>query len=118
MKIKDKQVTTHVDSVISYVDNAAECETKGIELDADYRLTPAIRLYASLGLADSTFKEFRDAQGDYSGNQNPFSPKYTYSVGATYRDHRGIFATAGLRGQDKIYSDKQNQNQTGCLLSG
>lgn len=108
MEIKDKQVTTHVAPLISYVDNAAQCDTMGFEVDADLRLTREISLYASFGLADSEFKEFRDGIGDYTGNKNPFSPLYTYSLGGTYRGARGLFATAGLRGQDKMYTDKEN----------
>jgi iron complex outermembrane receptor protein len=115
MKIKDKQVTTHMNAMMSYVDNAARCETVGFELDMDYRLSGAVGLYASLGVADSEFKAFSDSQGDYTGNTNPFSPKVTYTVGGTYRDTRGLFATAGLRGQGKSYSDKENANITGAF---
>ena len=112
MDIRDKQVTTQVDPVISYVDNAAQCETMGFEVDAKLKLTPALSFNVSFGMADSEFKTFSDGAGDYSGNKNPFSPLYTYAVNATYRDTRGLFATAGVRGQDKMYTDKENQTVT------
>jgi iron complex outermembrane recepter protein len=68
--------------------------------------------FQNFGLADSAFKDFSDGIGDYSGNKNPFSPRYTYSAGATYRNDLGIFATASIRGQDKSYSDKENVTVT------
>lgn len=112
MDIKDKQVSTHIDGFQSYVENAARSETLGFEIDADLQVTSALHVQASLGYADSEFQEFSDALGDYSGNKNPFSPKHTYSLGATYRDQRGFFATITWRGQAKSYTDKENINET------
>lgn len=112
MDIKDKQVTTHIDAYRSYVDNAANSESKGFELDLDYMINKQIKLYASIGYSDSKFKNFKDLKGDYSENKNPFSPKYTYSFGANYRNLMGIFASASVRGQDECYADKENNYKT------
>jgi len=112
MDIKDKQVSTHIDPLYSFVQNAAKAESKGFELDLDYKVNDTLNLYSHFGYSNSTLKEFSDSQGDYSGNKNPFSPKYTYSLGAQYRNANGIFATVNLKGQSKMYSDKQNQLTT------
>ena len=112
MDIEDKQVITHISPITSYIQNAAKAESKGIELDIDYNLNENLKLYTALGYSDSKLKEFRDAQGDYSGNRNPFSPKYTYSLGAKYRSDMGVFANINLRGQGEMFSDKQNLAKT------
>lgn len=108
MKIKDKQVTTHLDPFASYVDNAASSKTRGCEVDLDYAFTRQLHVSGSLGFNDSEFILFEDSQGNYSGNQNPFSPRFTYALCVRYRGDNGVFALVNLRGQDKFYTDKQN----------
>ena len=108
MDITNKQISTHVSSSTSYVQNAAKAQSRGFEFDVDYKVTDDINLYAAFGYSDSTLKDFVDSEGSYSGNDNPYSPKYTYSIGTKYRDDAGIFANINLKGQDEMFSDKEN----------
>jgi iron complex outermembrane receptor protein len=109
MDISDMQVETAVDNTYTWVLNAAQATSKGVELAAEFKATGEISLFASAGYTDVTFDDFSDTGGDYSGNINPFAPKYNFSVGAQYRSNHGWFARADVNGYGKMYLDKANQ---------
>ena len=88
--------------------NAAEATSKGMELDLSLRLNREWELFFSAGYNDTTFDQYVDDLGDYSGNTNPYSPKYNYNIGARYRDTSGYYARIDLNGYSKIYLDKEN----------
>lgn len=111
MDINDMQVNIYPDSSYnSYVSNAAKGESKGFEIELNGKLTDRFELFASYGYADVTFKDYKDARGDYSGNQNTYAPKYNYNLGLQYRDENGYFARADLNGYGKTYFDRENTN--------
>lgn len=112
MDIKNKQVSTNISPNVGQIDNAASSESKGFEVDINYEVFEGLNLYSSLGFNKTEFKEFKDTQGDYQGNRNPFSPKYTYSLGAKYRVFNGFFANIDLKGQSDMFADKQNLIKT------
>ena len=92
MDIKDKQVLVEViPGITANIQNAAQSTSKGIEIDSKYLLNDELQFFASFAYNDTKFKKFSDAAGDYSGNKNPYSPKYTYVVGTNYRNDFGIF---------------------------
>ncbi|MCG8551237.1 MAG: TonB-dependent receptor [Desulfobacterales bacterium] len=109
MDIKDMQVESAVDATYTWIQNAAEAVSKGIELEAQFRATDTIKLFTSCGYTDVTFDQFSDANGDYSGNTSPYAPKYNLSVGAQYRSHAGWFARIDATAYGRMYLDKANQ---------
>ncbi len=109
MDISDMQVETAVNNTYTWILNAAQATSKGAELSMEFKATGEISLFASAGYTDVTFDDFSDAAGDYSGNTNPFAPKYNFNVGAQYRSEAGWFARADVSGYGKMYLDKANQ---------
>jgi len=112
MDIKDKQVNTNISYNVGVINNAASSESQGIEFDMNYRPMEGLSLYSSLGFNKTEFKKFSDINGNYQGNRNPASPKYTYSLGAKYRTNNGIFTNVNIKGQSNIYADKENLIET------
>ena len=109
MDITDMQVDTAVSPVENFVTNAAEATGKGIELELTARVTDSLSFMAGYGYNDTEFDKFSDALGDYEGNQNPFSPEYTFNLVAQYRHAGGFYARADLIGYGQIYFDKANE---------
>lgn len=109
MDIKDMQVETAVDNIFTYVLNAAEATSKGVELEAEFKATDEITLFTAFGYTDVTFDEFSDNDGDYSGNTNPFAPEYNLNLGAQYRSRAGWFARLDVNAYGKMYLDKANR---------
>lgn len=111
MDISDKQVVTNI-THLSYIDNAAKATSKGFEIEANYEILNGLSVFGNFGYADSKLDDFKDALGDYSGNQVPFASKYTYALGVTYRHGSGFFITANAKSLSKFYSDKANLDKT------
>lgn len=102
--------TVHYESVSNfYMTNAAKGVSKGIELELQAKPTDNINLFANYGYNHITFRNFSDANGDYSGNTKPYAPKYNYSVGTQYRADNGYYARADVVGYGKMYTDNANK---------
>jgi len=113
MDIKDKQVAQKdVLTRIQYMRNAGKAQSKGIDFEATYSLNSNLTLFTTLGLNETKFTEYQDSLGNYKDNYNPFSPKTTYSIGATFRADNGIFANLLVKGQSEIYSDRENLSKS------
>lgn len=121
MDIDDMQVQTPVSFYASYTSNAAKAKSKGVEIEASYKVTNALTFFANFGYNDTKFKDFKEntydqagnitGTADYDGNKNIYSPDYNYNIGAVYRNSWGLFARADLSGFGKTYTDKENTNK-------
>jgi len=90
MDIRDVQITQFVNNRGGrMVSNAGKAESKGFEVGLKVRPCNGFYLYANYGLADATFKDYKekDNEGnivnDYSGNHIPFAPGSTFSLGGS-----------------------------------
>ncbi len=110
MTISDMQVPETLLSGFSYLTNAGEATSKGIELEMNWKPTQELTFMSSFGYTNIEFDNFKDAAGDYKGNKNPWAPDYTFNLGVQYRHQSGWFARADVTGIGKIYFDKANQN--------
>ncbi len=109
MDIKDMQVLTSTSAVSGYISNAASSSSKGLELELQYQLNDFVNVYGTLGYNKTNFKDFSDTLGNYSGNFNPYAPKYSYSAGIKYRGASGYYTSADINGYGKMYLDKANK---------
>jgi len=65
-----------------YVANAGESESRGLELEGRAEVTAGLDAFATLGVLDTEIEEFTDSFGtDTSGNELPFAPDSTWSLG-------------------------------------
>ena len=109
MDIDDMQVQEMPIPGIVYIVNAAAATSKGFEIDIETLLNDEITFFASLGYNKTTFKQFKDNRGDYTGNYNPYAPKYNFNLGAQYRNESGYYARADINGYGETYFDSANE---------
>ncbi len=109
MNVDDMQVQEMVTPGVAYVVNAASATSKGIEIEFEALLNDEITLFASGGLNDTSFDDFKDIKGDYSGNINPSAPKYNFNIGTQYRVGSGYYARVDVSGYGKTYFDSANK---------
>ncbi|SDU29402.1 TonB-dependent receptor [Desulfobacula phenolica] len=109
MDISDMQVEEAVGPLTSYMTNAAEATAKGVELEMTAKVMDGMTLMAGVGYNNIEFDQFKDINGDYKGNKNPFAPEYSFNVGVQYRHGSGVYARADLIGYGKTYLDKANE---------
>jgi iron complex outermembrane recepter protein len=82
----DLQVFQLVDGARLIVDNAADAESKGFELELQAVLADGLTAFASYANLDATYKNFVNEAGrDFSGNRLTRSPRDSYNVGFTWR---------------------------------
>jgi len=108
MDISDMQVMTAIDQTSSYISNAGVANSKGIELELNYKINNEVTLFSSLGYNKTVFDKFSDAFGNYEGNYNPYAPKYNYNLALQYRADQGYYARADLNGVGDMYLNRSN----------
>ncbi|PIE03803.1 MAG: TonB-dependent receptor [Acidobacteria bacterium] len=108
MDIDNMQVNEAISPIETYVTNAAEATGYGFEVEATAKIFDGLSLIAGFGYNHVEFDKFKDAVGDYKGNQNPFAPEYTFNVGIQYRHGNGFYFRTDVIGNDRMYLDKTN----------
>ena len=95
------------------ITNAAKVESRGAELEATYVATDNLQLTAALGLLDARFKRFPgggDNGADASGNDLPYAPETTASLGVQYYVPVPALAATALLRTDYSYTSERYIN--------
>lgn len=85
-------------------ENAASSRLFGGELSMTYQPNSDLDLFASFGYTNTKFSDFEEN----TGNEFPFSSKYTASFGATYYVLQDAFISADASYQSGAFSDVEN----------
>ncbi|NEQ97742.1 MAG: TonB-dependent receptor [Cyanothece sp. SIO2G6] len=107
--INDYQVpATNADGFFGFVDNG-DVTINGLELELRARPLQGLDLTAGFGWLDAEYTNYSDPiLGDFSGNQLPYTPDYTFNIGAQYRAINGIFGRVEVQGFGKTFFDDAN----------
>ena len=77
----------------SATQNVGESELYGIEVQGTYNVTDNLQLFASIGFVETEITGTDDSNADLEGDEFPFAPAYSGSVGFTYQHPSGFGAT-------------------------
>ena len=125
----DYQVNQYVDlgggrTALS-IENAATVVSKGLELDVTYQPTANFQLTAALGYLDASFDSFPGGGAggtDATGNELPYAPKLTASLGGQYYYPLPSLNSSLLLRADYSYTDDYyitvNNDEGHQLLDG
>jgi len=104
---------------IDYVGNAANGSNVGIEMEVSTNLTNQLRLYASVGMLRTEYRDFVSASGEnYSGRDQAHAPEYQYSTGVEFSIAEGWLVSYTLEGRDAFFfSDSHNERSRAYNLS-
>ncbi|MCX2982354.1 TonB-dependent receptor [Halieaceae bacterium IMCC14734] len=95
---------------IDFTDNAAQGNNYGMELEVDWLLSDALRLWGSLGLLETEYEDYINAQGDdLAGREQAQAPAYQYTLGARYSFSGGLYLQADLEGKDSFYFSDRHE---------
>lgn len=96
---------------IAYLGNAATGSNIGIEIEANWQLDEQIKLYGALGLLDTEFKGFINADGkSLDGRQQAHAPNYQFNIGVNIRPNEQWLVNISVDGKDGFYfSDSHNE---------
>ena len=84
---ENQQVTQTVPSGRGVmIKNAGKSESKGIEIETFYKITPDLNFTINYGYTDAAFISYKyNDTTDYSGNKLPTVPEYTLGAVANYK---------------------------------
>ena len=113
--ITDKQIVEVVPGGAQRIDNAGSVKSFGVEAKLEHSLSDAWTLDGSVGLLRAEAKSFQTSifgptgpvPVNYSGNDLPFAPNATYSLGLKY-DSGDWFGSLALNGSSSYYFDAAN----------
>lgn len=95
---------------IDYTSNAAEGNNYGLELEMDWLATERLTLYANIGLLETEFDKYINADGeDLSGRDQAQAPSYQYALGGQLALWRDLYLRMDVEGKDGFYfSDRHD----------
>jgi outer membrane receptor protein involved in Fe transport len=103
---------------IDYLGNAATGSNVGVEVEANWQVSELFELYGSLGLLDTEFNDFINANGvSLSGRQQAHAPNYQFSTGINIRPTEYWLINVSFDGKDGFYySDSHNERSKSVEL--
>jgi len=87
------------------VSNAPRAWSKGLELEADWRLAPALRLRGAIGLLDTRITRTLDPGDGILGKQFQRSPRFTGSASLVWTPVAPLVLSAQVRHNSAYFSD-------------
>jgi len=89
-------------------DNAGESHLYGGEAELLWRFSRHFETFASLGLLKTEFDDFVNDGQDFAGNEFPYAPEYTATVGLALLPWNGWEGQINLQRVDEYYTDPSN----------
>ncbi|QQO84237.1 TonB-dependent receptor [Shewanella algae] len=102
---------------ILFTENAGSSNNYGAELEANWYPTDSLQFYTSLGYLQTEYGDYlyQDKYGnpvDLSGRELAHSPRWTYSLGMTWRNDMGWFANLNSSGKSAFYYSDSNDSRS------
>lgn len=121
MQVKSSQTIVRPDGsseFISYLGNAASGSNYGIEVESAWQLNEFVNLYGSLGLLDSEFNDFTNADGKVlNGREQAHAPNYQFNVGLNIQPTEAWLINISVDGKDEFYfSDSHEEKSEAVAL--
>ncbi len=112
MERRDVQVSTSITRVrpdgsaefIDFIGNAAEGFNRGVEMDFEWSLHPQITMDGSIGLLDTEYQDFINAEGEIlDGRKQAHAPGWQFHAGIEYQPLDRWFIRVDTEGKDEFY---------------
>lgn len=95
------------------IENAAEAEIKGVELEFAFAATDKLTLRGFVNYLDATFTDYVASDGDFTGNLLPRAPEWQYSLTGDYtfplKDTGEISINSAIKWTDEEYFSQRNR---------
>jgi len=104
---------------ISYLGNAATGSNFGVEIETNWQLNDRLNVYGSLGLLDSEFNQFINADGiSLANREQAHAPNYQVNLGLNIHPDEHWLINISVDGKDEFYfSDSHDEKSTSIILA-
>ncbi len=107
VQVKSSKTIVREDSsseFIAYLGNAATGSNMGVEVEANWQINESVELYASLGLLDTEFNDYIDAQGNsLNDEEQAHAPNYQFNLGVNIQPSDHWLINVSVDGKDEFY---------------
>jgi outer membrane receptor protein involved in Fe transport len=98
---------------VSYLGNAATGNNLGIELEAGWQVTNELEIYGAIGLLDTEYDGFIDADGnDKSGDEQAHAPNYQFNFGLNYQLSDHLLVNISVDGKDEFFFSDSHKEKS------
>lgn len=112
---------------VDSLQNASGGANQGLELELDWLATDQLRLFGSLGLLDTRYRDYQsfthseaDPENgvpfDLSGREQAHAPAYQYTVGAELRLGEPWAVQMDIEGKDGFYTSANHNERTDSYI--
>ena len=121
MQVKSSQTISRDNNsseFVTYIGNATSGTNAGIEVEAGWQINELIELYGSLGLLDTEFTGFINADGDLiDDREQAHAPNYQFNLGMNIQPSEHWLVNISVDGKDEFYfSDSHNEKSKSVAL--
>ncbi|MGF1724755.1 TonB-dependent receptor [Photobacterium nomapromontoriensis] len=108
-QITDKQMIDILPGMAQKISNTAEADIHGLEVSANLTMTSDWSLLTTWGYQKGKISQAHQPMGfTITGNNLPYSPDYTWSLGINYTPDHPFSALLAIRGSDSYFFDSRN----------
>lgn len=103
-------------SFVGYLQNAAEGNAYGAELEVTYRVNEAVETFASVGWLATEIEGFVTEDGvDMSGREQAHAPNYQYNAGVRWQLLENLQVTLETDGKDGFYYSDSHMSRADSM---
>ena len=88
--------------------NAGESRLWGAELDVRADISSNLEMYGGLAYVNTEFQDFVFEGSQLAGNEFPYAPEFTASIGSTYTFENGVYIGGDINLTSSGFTDVQN----------
>ncbi len=88
----------------TYVSNAGEASSKGVEIELNYTINDNFRVDSSIGIIEAKYDKYKGK----NGNKIEMTPSHTVNIGLSYSNINGVYGRFDIKNQGKMYFDDVN----------
>ncbi len=90
------------------ISNAGKAVSQGVELDVSWLAAPGLEFYGTFGYTDARFTDYVSGGFDYAGQRVSNVPRYTATLGGTWRFLENFMINADYTLVGDIFFDNEN----------
>ena len=117
LDLRDTLIPFESESGRTFFRNVGRSERYGVEVEAQLALTDTLRWSGAFTFTHAEFRRYRNANGDFAGNEEPGIPGAIFFGELLYRQPGGVYAGVETTLVDGFWADDANTARTPAYVA-